>query len=299
MKKIILLLIMLIHIVGGAFADKSRFYKNGAVIDTMYVDSPDGLRVRDKPSLKSNRICGLTHRLPVKVVAIGREETIDGITAPWVEILIPRYEWKSDSPEYGWIFGGYLSQTKPDFIAPRNSEELKKYLCAFPCWAPRNGSAFHYHFSPDGEFWCGAHEKGEITTGRYSASGNKNVYINATFEGLGESVDNAGTLTLSIINEYSFVAGGTFFEYHNGETFSGYFFPAYENDFLKQKYLYNDYGETLYKPEFDNLKSWLKIDLLMELIKSGISAEGSAYEKQYHDYWNPIMAEHQKKADEL
>ena len=92
MKKLILIFTMIFTIgVSLAFADKSRFYENGSVIDTMYVDSPEGLRVRDKPSLKSNRLCGLTHQLPVKVVAIGREETIDGITAPWVEILIPQY----------------------------------------------------------------------------------------------------------------------------------------------------------------------------------------------------------------
>jgi hypothetical protein len=31
-----------------------------------------------------------------------------GITAPWGEILIPRYEWKNEEPEYGWVFGGYV-----------------------------------------------------------------------------------------------------------------------------------------------------------------------------------------------
>ena len=46
--------------------------------------------------------------IQVKVVAIGKEDTIDGITAPWVEILIPRYEWKGEKAEYGWVFGGYV-----------------------------------------------------------------------------------------------------------------------------------------------------------------------------------------------
>ncbi len=35
----------------------------------------------------------------------------------------------------------------------------------------------------------------------------------------------------------------------------------------------------------------------MELIEWGISAEGTKFEQMYHEYWNPIMAEHQKKAD--
>src|SRR5574344_348345 len=109
MKKVLLVIALLNFGALSLFADKSRFYENGRVIDTMYVDSEEGLRVRDEPSLKSRRICGLLHRFPIKIVAIGKEETIDGITAPWIEILIPRYEWKTEEPEYGWVFGGYLS----------------------------------------------------------------------------------------------------------------------------------------------------------------------------------------------
>ena len=109
MKKVICILFSFLILLTSVFADKSRFYENGKAIDTLYVDSEDGLKVRDCPSLKSNRLCAVPHRLPVKVVAIGKEEAIDGITAPWVEILLPRYEWKSDNPEYGWVFGGYLN----------------------------------------------------------------------------------------------------------------------------------------------------------------------------------------------
>ena len=128
MKKIICILFSFTVLIASLFADKSCFYENGKVIDTMYVNSEDGLKVRDYPSLKSNRLCGLTHRSSVKVVAIGKEETIDGITAPWVEILLPRYEWKSEETEYGWVFGGYLSKEIPLFVQPQNSNQLKSYL---------------------------------------------------------------------------------------------------------------------------------------------------------------------------
>ena len=119
MKKVICILFSLTVLVASTFADKSRFYKNEKVIDTMYVNAGDGLRVRDKPSLKSNRLCGLPHNFPVKIIAIGKEETIDGITAPWVEILIPQYEWKSVEPEYGWVFGGYLSRDSLILFLPK------------------------------------------------------------------------------------------------------------------------------------------------------------------------------------
>ncbi len=62
MKKIVCVLFSLIVLVSSTFADKSLFYENDKVIDTMYVDSEEGLRVRDNPSLKSNRLCGLPHR---------------------------------------------------------------------------------------------------------------------------------------------------------------------------------------------------------------------------------------------
>ena len=42
-----------------------------------------------------------------------------------------------------------------------------------------------------------------------------------------------------------------------------------------------------------------KSDNIKQFIKSGISAKDTKYEEQYHDYWNPIMTEHQKKADEM
>ena len=59
LKKNILLAFILLFAITSTFADKARFYQNGKVIDTMYVDSVEGLRVRDKPALKSNRLCGL------------------------------------------------------------------------------------------------------------------------------------------------------------------------------------------------------------------------------------------------
>ena len=129
MKKSICILFSLTVLVVSTFADKTFFYENGKVIDTMYVDSEDGLRVRDYPSLKSSRLCALQHRFPVKVIAIGKEETIDGITAPWVEILLPRYEWKGDEAEFGWVFGAYLSK-EPSiiFAVPKTKEQLDSFL---------------------------------------------------------------------------------------------------------------------------------------------------------------------------
>ena len=153
MKKVICILFTLTVLLVSAFADKSRFYEDGKIIDTMYVDSEDGLKVRDYPSLKSNRLCGLTHRLPVKIVAVGKEETIDGITAPWVEILIPRYEWKSTEPEYGWVFGGYIQNNQAEFKAPKTAKQLEEYLKRANWTLPdKNTYSGHPNYNPDNHF---------------------------------------------------------------------------------------------------------------------------------------------------
>ena len=73
MKRSLLIFLLLSFAIISVFADKSRFFDNGKVIDTMFVDSENGLRVRDKPSLKSKRLCVLLYRFPVKIVAIGKK----------------------------------------------------------------------------------------------------------------------------------------------------------------------------------------------------------------------------------
>ena len=41
----------------------------------------------------------------------------------------------------------------------------------------------------------------------------------------------------------------------------------------------------------------LRHELLEELLKYGIPAEGSYFETEYRNYWDRIMSEHQKNAD--
>lgn len=46
MKKLFCILFAATLLMAAVFADKSKFYENGKVIDTMYVEPPEGLRVR-------------------------------------------------------------------------------------------------------------------------------------------------------------------------------------------------------------------------------------------------------------
>ena len=77
MKKVFSLLFILVVIITSLFADKSHFYEDGKIIDNMYVNSEEGLRVRDKPGLiGTNKILSLPHGVIVKVVSIGKQKII-------------------------------------------------------------------------------------------------------------------------------------------------------------------------------------------------------------------------------
>lgn len=303
MKKLLFALILLAGTT-LAFADKSRFYENGSVIDTMYVDSKEGLRVRDKPSLKSNKICGLPHRLPVKVVAIGKEDTIDGITAPWVEILIPRYEWKGEKSEFGWIFGGYLSRNIPSFETPKNAEQLKQYLeysCFNLGFEDGGGAVFYFarfenniaHVYPDG--WT---IKNDYSF-RFSATGSNTLSTGDLKQDSGGIILSKDTYKIDKLMENEFIC---YFSSPYSLYAGRQFYPKISDSFLldmtTNKRIYAiiknlNILQTLDKEKYSNS------DVILNFIKIGISADNTSYEQMYHVYWNPIMAEHQKQADEM
>ena len=300
MKKLFLILAAAVALSSLAFANKSRFYEGGKVIDTMYVDSEDGLRARDFPSLKSARLCSLPHRLPVKVVAVGREETIDGFPAPWVEILLPRYEWKGDEAEFGWVFGGYLSGEQPDFTKPpKTAKELQDYLSSIDAWDEYEYNEKHYYifsFRKDGSFWHGKDGSGIGEGGTWKAISKDTVRFHTSFV-MEYEEDSSWELT------FVFEKDGSF--HYDTRDGANYCYPtrrANEWTYYASNCMGNpiDWYIWCYEVYLKELKDWQEREYaryISELIESGVSAKGTEYERQYHDYWNPIMAEHQKKAD--
>ncbi|MBQ1591806.1 MAG: hypothetical protein II077_07175 [Treponema sp.] len=335
MKKIISALLVTTFVMAAAFADKSLFYENGKVLDTMYVNSEDGLKVRDLPSLKSNRICGLAHRLPVKVVAVGKEETIDGITAPWIEILVPRYEWKGGNPEYGWVFGGYLSKFQASFVKPKNAAQLEQYLKCGNWMLPDESTysgpgykegyyynfftEYHYTYSKTKNFldsdrsWFFQNYDDDDNQTSWKALNSHQIqvhwYIPESTNGHVEQMDKKEILEIDPIDESQC--------YINGKKYLNKPFENrrhwYYEDVVKMPLIYKSaYSDNNSKVEIINGVSkallhysqetqglWeLRNRMITSLIKHGVSAKGSDYEKEYRDYWDPIMEEHQKKADE-
>ena len=299
MKKLFLILAAAVVLSSVAVADKSRFYEGGKVIDTMYVDSEDGLRARDFPSLKSARLCSLPHRLPVKVVAVGREETIDGMTAPWVEILLPCHEWRGSEAEFGWVFGGYLSKEIPEFIAPRNAKELENYLQfavpvisneLFPGLENKTGCGYPYFFFYKKHTFLSILDMGldfeNFTEGSYECTSKDSVTITYA---VGAKLK---TLELKFYNiqEESFCVSSV-----SGDSEGlRILFSGYISDNVFNHLVYSFIGNKFYFKE-NHSSVYGKLGIEYGADCSGVSD----LERQYHDYWNPIMAEHQKKADEM
>ncbi len=344
-KVILLALVLFLESTLCVFADKSRFYQDGKVIDTMYVDSAEGLRVRDKPSLKSNRLCGLPNMIQVKVVAIGKKETIDGITAPWVEILIPRYEWKGEKAEYGWVFGGYLSNSrkKQDDLPLEVRLQIFNWNHCFSgsgdcmidfCAGGYNSKKFDFYYKCNYEdMFC---ELSIIYGGKWSVKGNT-IFFEGSYsicedDSIWEEKNYKTQLEKDEIDANDILEFAPFpltgaFEI---KTDYGYkslvpmeilqqlkkekvaFFSEYLEkdgtiDFSKPYIYYkafsdfaderDDFYNPLIRISADDKAKYTS--LVQPLIEAGVDPRGSDYIEQYHAYWNPIMAEHQKKADEM
>lgn len=332
MKKLFSLFIIFTVSISSIFADISRFYKNGKVLDTMYINSEEGLRVRDYPSLKSNRLCSLSYRFPVKVIAIGKEETIDNITAPWVEILIPAYEWKSNEPEYGWVFGGYLIDSLPEFKIPETKEEFTKYMEESfwnLAWECGGDGAVYFGFFQNGKLYLikdfddfldsgkaelminfRAVSGNEYYSDEYYYMGRQSIYDtekvrlyyfkNGTFEITyiteNNFSNNGGSACEGELIIYDFYPSKAFFNLHDDNDDINQYFSN-NNIFCNKRMFTIIENQNVLQYLFE--EKLLNKEIAIKCIQKGFSAAGTSFQKDYQEYWDPIMKNHQKKIDAM
>lgn len=101
-------------------ADGTCDYENAASGEEIYkkrivngvYQAKENLRLREKEGTSGAVITAMPAGTRVKILSLGKEETIDGITNNWVEV---RVEWNSKDLNgrsiygtTGWCFGGYL-----------------------------------------------------------------------------------------------------------------------------------------------------------------------------------------------
>ncbi len=304
-----------------SFLEISRFFENGKVLDTVFINSKEGLNVRVAPDLSADRKCILPNRFPVKIVSVGKQETIDGIFDSWVEIVVPKFECKSEDPEYGWVFGGFLSKKKTKVITPTTEKELFANLKSC-IWSPTSEGGYILDFSFD--------ERKPYNLFLGNPSGNQHFgnykYISAneievTFPDWEEqTILNSGTYEVCLSESYlSLMEKSTEkrFQYWQKNTKGVnsfvYFLnkPAlYAHDYYDED---DEEGYPVLGKNFlqsidcfeDPENTWIKCyDSAEELrycidiaIKYGVSAELTDYQQMYRDYWDPIMTIHQERAN--
>lgn len=299
MKKIICILFSFAVLLASTFADKSQFYENGKVIDNMYVNSKEGLRVRDKPGLTgTNKIASLPHGVMVKIVSIGQEDSIDDLYAPWVEILIPSYLWKSDKPEYGWIYGGYLTKEQPTGTFRRlYGKELENYLLSVESWAPDGLTQMKFYSNHT--FWYASdkHYGMPALEGKWEVKGNSIILYHS------DKPDNDYLQVVNVEKGYFEVSGASYVD--NGKYYANFYEAAEKNTALIDTetfhYLknYDFAGSSFY---LDYSKSGIVEKLIIRGIRPYEQLENAyviQYMEKYRAYWDPIMTEHQKKADAM
>lgn len=308
MKKIIITALLLVTALSFVAAERSRFFENGKVIDSMYVDSPEGLRIRTSPTLSASKICSIPYMIQVKVVAVGREATIDGITDPWIEILIPRYLWSGSEPEYGWVFGGYLTTERDQSQLPL---DLAVQVYNWPyfdfTYEGFGTHTFRISWSDPGYFFYYA--------GTWSISGN-DVVFSGELDSEGSSYWYYESYMLKDPGFTFAVAKFSRSRYENPGKKDGfndidYLFPDYwkngEIDLDKICIYYNQFSDcgderdTYFNPLFvASERGYDKDDpVIHDLIVAGVDPRLSRFDKEYRAYWDPIMKEHQKRADAL
>ncbi|GHU75760.1 hypothetical protein FACS189461_2500 [Spirochaetia bacterium] len=79
-----------------------------AEYEIMYVNSPDGLRVRSEPGLDGNKVGLLEYKARVEIMETDSHIVyIDGLKGQWKLI--------NSGQTQGWVFGGYLEESLPQF----------------------------------------------------------------------------------------------------------------------------------------------------------------------------------------
>jgi hypothetical protein len=112
----------------------------------MYVNSPEGLRVRNLPGINGDRIGLLDYLTEVKIIKeYNVIASIEGIEGKWVNII---------KPIEGWVFNGFLENEEQH---KHRLNRLAEESVIIGVWGLLNDDSQHhyYKFYPDKKYWEG------------------------------------------------------------------------------------------------------------------------------------------------
>ncbi len=291
MKKILFILLIFLSS-NILFSLDNNYFKTNIKIDHLFVNSLDGLRIRDEPSLSGNRIGVLYDRMSIKVVSIGNETEIDGIKSNWIKILLPLETIKNQTNIYGWVFGGYLTNELKSFSTIGWSDsDLQRYLCRFS-WV--NGQRTYRRFDLAGTYSMGLLESGFGGDGKYSLSMKENtITVEASYgDEESESEIKTDVYYIKNIEEDRIIlnVNNEDIELKPSLT-NSYFWGNLSNENIRIGTLEEtSYNALLFSFATNMIKNIGSINLLKEvtnnLVKMGILIEDDEYKEEYNSYWN-------------
>lgn len=262
----------------------------------LYVNSHEGLRIRKEPSLESVQIGSVHHCSPLKVTEIGEKVTIDNIENNWVKVLLPCYEWQSDTGEYGWVFGGYLEEKKPVFSV-ETEKALSEYIQSE--WFHEIAEDLYYVYIFSGPedgfaFTSGKEGTSDVENGTWKVLGKDKIQVCSEFwyqDGEEYKVikNEPSVLSVEVLNEYEInIDGKKCYRYA----------PALKDDDYKisnyRNYVFKTFEDS--RNFFQNLKkrtrNWTlgnfnRDEVIKALIKYGLYDE--EYCEQYNSYWRNVI----------
>jgi len=284
--------ILLIFCSNFLFSFDAKYFENNKNIDYLYVKSPEGLRIRNKPDLSRNKIGVLYDRMKVKIISAGEETTIDGIKSNWIKILLPIETAQAKENVYGWIFGGYLTDKLTPFSTKEwTDKDLQRYLCRFS-WV--KGINSYYQFDADGSFKMGRLESGAGGYGKYTVSiKNKTITVKASYGDEDfESEVKTEIYKITKIEEDKITVNRDNNEFTLRPSLThDYFYGLLAlKNFNPSSFELPSYNALMFSFSSDLIKNidsknFMK-NSMHNLIKMGIYIEDEEYKKEYNLYWN-------------
>lgn len=291
MKKYFILSV-LIFCSNFLFSLDAKYFENNKKIDYLYVKSPEGLRIRNKPDLSGNKIGVLYDRMKIKIISVGEETTIDGIKSNWIKILLPIETAQANENVYGYIFGGYMTDKLDTFSTNEwTDKDLQRYLCRFS-WV--TGINSYYQFDADGSFKMGRLESGAGGYGKYTVSmNNKTISVKASYgDEFFESEVKTEIYEIKKIEEDKITLNIDNREFTLRPSLTNdcfYRFLPLKN-FNPSSFELPSYNALMFSFSSDLIKNIDSKDFVKNsmhnLIKMGIYIEDEEYKKEYNLYWN-------------
>ena len=290
MKKYLLLLILLFSS-NLMFSLDINYFKNNKHIEHLYVNSPEGLRIRNKPTLSGSKIGVLYDRMKVKIISVGEETTIDGIKSNWVQILLPLETIKSNKNVYGWIFGGYLTDKLEPFSTKKwTDNDLQRYLCRFP-WV--TGTRKYYKFDLDNSYNMGLLESSAGGNGKYFVSiKDKTITVKASY-GDEEYESEVKTEIYKILSieedKITLTINNSEFTLRPAFTHDYFYGPLTNEKFQPDSFELPSYNALMFSFSSNLIKNIeaknFIINCTPNFIKMGILIDDEEYLKEYNAYW--------------